>query len=273
MTKGLVSIVLPSRNEPYLEQTIKSLLKNAEGDMEIYAILDGAWEETEKIVDDPRVNYIYFSEARGMRAGINAGVAVSRGEFLLKLDAHCDVGKGYDEILKQDCKDDWVVVPRRYPLIPETWSIEERTDNKYPLDYQYLSKDLHGKVWKARDLLRKNIMIDETPSSQGSCWFMKRSRFEYLELMDDKTYGIFWSEFQEIGLKNWLSGGKCMVNKRTWYSHWHKTSSRGYSLPKDDKEKTEAVVAKWLEKEKFWHKQKYDLMSFFKERFPDMPGW
>lgn len=273
MVKDLVSIVLPSRNEPYLIRTIQDLLEKATGKIEIYAILDGYWADNMEDIDDERVNYIHFSVPRGMRAGINAGVAVSRGEFILKLDAHCSVGKGYDEILKKDCGDDWVVVPRRYPLIPETWSIEERTDNKYPLDYQYLTPDLHGEVWKARDILRSNTTIDETPSSQGSCWFMKRSRFDFLELMDDETYGIFWSEFQEIGLKNWLSGGKCMVNKNTWYAHWHKTDSRGYNLPKDDKEKTEAVVAKWLDKDKFWHKQKYELVPFFKERFPDMPGW
>lgn len=271
MTKGLVSIVLPSRNEPYLMATIKDLLEKATGEIEIFAILDGYWADGIEEVVDPRVNYIHFANARGMRNGINSGVAVSRGEFLMKLDAHCMVGKGYDEILKKDCMDDWVVVPRRYPLIPETWSIEKRTDKKYPLDYQYLSKDLHGEVWKARDLLRKEITIDETMSSQGSCWFMKRTRFEFLELMDEATYGIFWSEFQEIGLKNWLSGGKCMVNKNTWYAHWHKTESRGYSLPKDDKQKTEKMVANWR-KPDFWHKQKHTI-EWLVERFKPVPTW
>lgn len=208
-----------------------------------------------------------------MRAGINAGVAVSRGEYLMKLDAHCLVGKGYDEILKADCRDDWVVVPRRYALDVDKWEIEERTDNKYPLDYQYLSNDLHGNVWKDRDNdpLRQALDIDETMSSQGSCWFMKRSYFDFLELMDEETYGIFWSEFQEIGLKAWLSGGRCMVNKRTWYAHWHKTEGRGYSLPKGDKEKTEEMVANWR-KPNFWHKQKHTL-EWLVERFRPVPTW
>jgi glycosyltransferase involved in cell wall biosynthesis len=266
------TIVLPSRNEPYLKNTIDDLLQKSKGDIEIIVILDGWWDNPEKLSDDTRVHYVHFSEPRGMRNGINTGVSLSRGEFIMKADAHCMFGEGFDEILKKDCGENMVIVPRRYPLDPENWKIEKRTDGKYPLDYMYLSTDLHGVVWKEKDLERKDVMIDETPSNQGSCWFMRKDYFNFLELMDEKTYGIFWSEFQEIGLKAWLSGGKCLVNKNTWYAHYHKVGSRGYNLPPGDKENTERVIAKWKDGI-FWHKQKYELEPFFKSKFPDMPGW
>lgn len=275
MIKDLVSIVLPSRNEPYLHNTIKSLLKNAKGEIEIIAILDGWWESPEKIIFDPRVNYVHFTEPRGMRAGINAGVAISRGEFIMKLDAHCLVGEGYDIALRESCGENWVVVPRRYALDVENWKREERTDSKYPLDYQFLSCDLHGEVWKEmdNDPEKQKMMIDETMSSQGSCWFMRRTYFDFLELMDEETYGTFWSEFQEIGMKAWLSGGKCVVNKTTWYAHWHKPKShgRGYSLPKGEKERTEAMVANWR-KPDFWHKQTRTL-DWLVDHFKPVPTW
>ena len=182
---GLTSIILPSRNEPYLQKTILDLLEKATGDIEIIAILDGWWPKTEDMVDDPRVIYIHFSEARGMRNGINSAAAIAKGEFLMKADAHCMFSKGFDEVLKANCEYDWVVVPRRYALDVKNWKIEERTDNKYPIDYMYLSSDLHGVVWheKNRDKKLEEIPIDDIMSNQGSVWFMRKTYFNWLDFL------------------------------------------------------------------------------------------
>ena len=36
-----LSILIPARNEVFLEQTIKNILENAEADTEVIAVLDG----------------------------------------------------------------------------------------------------------------------------------------------------------------------------------------------------------------------------------------
>ena len=270
--KDKVSIVIPSRNEPYLAKTVEDLLSKAKGSIEIIVVLDGWWMSGDEISDDPRVNYLHFPKPRGMRNAINAGVSLARGKFIMKTDAHCLFSEGYDETLKKDCEENWIVVPRRYSLDVENWKIEARNDDKYPLDYMYLSKDLHGELWKERDRERKEIMIDDLMSSQGSCWFMQKSWFEYLELMDEETYGTFWNEFQEIGLKGWLSGGRIVVNKNAYYAHWHKTKSRGYNLPAGEKEKTQKMVEKWLSRGKTWHKQVHDV-NWLVRKFSPVPTW
>lgn len=195
-----------------------------------------------------------------MRSAINSAVAVAQGEYILKTDAHCMFSQGYDEVLARDCAYDWVVVPRRYALDVKNWKIEERTDNKYPIDYYYLDNELHGREWREKnnDVKLKDKKIDETMSNQGSCWFMRKTYFKWLDLMDESLYGMFWNEFQEIGLKCWLSGGKVMVNKNAWYSHWHKTESRGYNLPSQEQINAQKNVARWL-KEKMFKKQKYNI--------------
>lgn len=271
MTTGLLTVILPSRNEPYLQKTILDLLTKAKGEIEIKAILDGWWPE--EMVEDPRVSYIHNTAPKGMRGGINAGVAVSKGEYLMKLDAHCMVSEGFDEVLKAECEDNWVVVPRRYALDVEKWQIEERTDDKYPIDYMYLSSDLHGIVWKERnrDPLLKKKLIDEVMSNQGSVWVMKRPYFDFLELMDEKLYGMFWNEFQEVGLKCWLSDGRVMVNKKCWYAHWHKTKGRGYSLPSQEQVNAQKNVDRWLT-EKMFSKQVHDI-KWLVERFAPVPTW
>ncbi|KKQ94563.1 MAG: hypothetical protein UT19_C0001G0100 [Candidatus Woesebacteria bacterium GW2011_GWB1_39_10b] len=266
-----LSIIIPARNEVFVQKTITDLLTKAIGDIEVIVILDGYWPSPQLIGDD-RLKIIHRGKPLGMRAAINAGAELAKGKFLMKTDAHCMFAKGYDTVLKADCEDNWVVVPRRYALDPEKWDLIDNP--KYPIDYMYLSQDLHGVTWteKNKDPALKEVLIDETMSNQGSVWFMAKKYFSELELMDEKTYGTFWNEFQEIGLKCWLSGGSVMVNKKTWYAHWHKSSDygRGYSLSRDDQPKALAAVDKW--KKKGWHGQTLPL-SWLIEKFWPVPGW
>ena len=235
----LLSVIIPSRNEKYLKQTTLDLLKKATGNIEIIAVLDGSWTD---IIEDKRVHYIHFTESQGMRGAINAGVAVSKGKYLMKTDGHCMFDKGFDEKLIKDCEKNWIVIPRRYALDVHNWQIEDRTDNKYPIDVMKLDSNLCGSPTKQR----KDNAIIETPSFQGSCWFMHKDYFNELKLMDEETYGSFWQEAQEMAFKCEQNGGKVMRNTKTWYSHLHKTKGRGYSL-NADKEKTRKAIRKLYE--------------------------
>lgn len=262
----MVTVILPSRNEPYLQQTIDSLLENAQGEVQIIAILDGYWPEP-WLKEDKRVVTIHLTEPGGMRNGINLGVAMARGEFLLKADAHCMFGPGWDKILSADCQENQVMIPRRYPLDVKNWKIEERTDNKYPMDYMDLDSTLHGveNRKKNNDPALKDVLIDDLMSSQGSVWFMPKTLFHKLDLMDDKNYGTFWNEFQEIGLKAWLGGYEVKVNKKTWYAHFHKTEGRGYHLESIQEIKAKEQMAKWKEIGKAWDKQIYPIEWLFEK--------
>lgn len=272
-----VSIIIPSRNEIYLEKTIKSLLESARGEIEIIAVLDGYWEK--KPVEDPRVTYIHLGKPFGMRNAINTGVAMAKGKFILKCDAHCLFAEGFDIELAKYIRPDWVVVPRRKRLDAINWCIQDV--GKADVDYEYLcypgidgSTGLHGMIWEARAKERKNFLVDNNMSAQGSCWFMSKDYFKFLELEDEENYGTFNHEFQEIGLKCWLSGGQVVTNKKTWYAHLHKnkeTGGRGYSLDGTQLEKGTAYTNRWLTNTA-WHKQTLPF-SWLIEKFWPVPGW
>ncbi len=274
----MISIIIPSRNEQFLQKTIEDVLAKAKGDIEVIAVLDGYWTA---LRDDKRVKIIHKGESKGMRAGINSGVAIARGEFIMKLDGHCMVDEGFDVKLAEDCEDNWVVIPRRKRLDAENWCIQDV--GKPDVDYEYLSfpdnpadfggKGLNGRIWTERALERKDILIDENMSFQGSGWFMKKSYFEFLELMDEENYGTFWNEAQEIGLKAWLSGGKVMTNKKTWYAHLHKGKKygRGYNLDHSQTIKGATHTNKWL-RDKNWHKQTLPF-KWLIEKFWPVPTW
>jgi glycosyltransferase involved in cell wall biosynthesis len=221
-----LSVIVPARNELYLQRTITDLLSKAVGDVEVIAILDGYWPDP-PLKEDPRLTYVH-RERRGMRASINAGVGLSKGQYLMKIDAHCIVCPGYDEILQRDCDKDWIVVPRRYSLEMDTWDVRR---HRPFVDYEYLSwpyrqkrrksgMAMCGMVWDERIASRINILLDETMTFQGSCWFMPKEHFlRQIGKMNEDGYGTFVEEAEEIGLKTWLGGGKAMVNKKCWYGH------------------------------------------------------
>jgi glycosyltransferase involved in cell wall biosynthesis len=266
------SVIIPARNEIYLQQTILDILKNARGEIEILAILDGYWCPSEEIVDDARVNYLHFSTPKGLRNAVNKGVALAKGEYILKCDAHVSFAEGFDEVLKADMQPNWIVIPSRYPLDPVKWEREARTDNKYPICYESIDPvDLHGVEWRERRDEREDILIDETLSAQGSAWFMTKKFFEELGGLDEENYGTFYLEFQELLFKTYSIGGKVMVNKKTSYCHWHKVQSRGYSLPKDDRDIAVQFIKKWITNTA-WDKQ---IISFedIIEHFMPMPNW
>ncbi len=221
-----LSIIIPARQELFLQQTIDDLLFKSAGDIEILVILDGYWPDP-ALKDDPRVIIIH-RERKGMRASINAGVAVARGKYIMKVDAHCMFAEGYDEILKMDCDKDWIVIPRRYSLEAEVTPWDVRRHRPF-VDYEYLSWPwrpnskvfgIVGAVWDARIAQRINNVIDENLTFQGSCWFTPKDFFlKRIGELDETGYGTFIGEAQEIGLKTWLGGGKVMTNKKLWYAH------------------------------------------------------
>src|SRR3990172_7141735 len=122
-----LSVVIPSYRDPLLVRTIDSLLAGSElgSDVEIVAVLDGYWPIGWELRGDPRVRYVHLGANRGMRGAINAGVAVARGEFILRSDQHCMFAPGYDKVLARDCQPNWIMTCTRYFLDPVKW---ERMD-------------------------------------------------------------------------------------------------------------------------------------------------
>lgn len=271
-----VSVLIPARNEQFLPQTVDDLFAKAVGDLEVIVVLDGYWPEP-ILKDRPNLIIIHRGASQGMRPAINSAASIAKGDYLMKLDAHCMVEEGFDEVLQADCDGDWVVVPRRYSLDAENW----RRMDKGPADYHYLccpleSSDgaLHGMRWNKRRDRRRDVLLDDEMSSQGSCWFMSRRHFsDFLGGLSLKGYGDFIQEFQEIGMKTWLGGGQVKINKKTWYAHLHKGKKhgRGYPVSRTSWHKGCKYSADfWLNNR--WKDRVRDF-AWLVERFWPVPTW
>ena len=269
-----LTVVIPSRNEQFLGNTICDILDKSTGDIEVIPILDGYWPNT-PLIDDKRVQVVHFGKPHGMRGAINAGVRISRGDYIMKCDAHCMFAPGFDEQLIKDSEDDWLSIPSKYSLDAENW-----TKFKEPIQYYYLTnpeedtlygRGLHGRIWESKHRERKDYQIDDLMSFQGSCWFMPKKLYEDIDYMDESNTTPF-QEAQELGNKVWLSGGRVVINKNTWFAHLHKGKKygRGYNLSNDSKRRYEEESTDFWMNNK-WPKQKREFAWLIDKFNP--PGW
>jgi len=220
----MLSIIIPARNEIYLEKTIKNVLDNAEGEIEILVVLDGYIPEPQIIMNDERVIFIHNKESIGQRQSINQAAKIAKGKYIMKLDAHCAVDKGFDVKLAQDCEYDWTVIPRMYNLDVLSWQpkLHKRTD------YMYIglreNGELRAEYYDKQPDTDKEI--DNIMCCMGPCFFMQKDRFWELGGCDE-NHGGWGSQGIEVACKAWLSGGRLVVNKKTWFAHWF----RGGGVP------------------------------------------
>jgi glycosyltransferase involved in cell wall biosynthesis len=231
-----ISVIIPSRNEPYLVPTVNGILNAVVGDCEILVVLDGGNQADVVLPNDSRVKAIRHETAHGMRPSINEAAAQATGEFLLKCDAHVAFSSGFDRVLIADCDEESVVIPRRYGLDPVTWTTDQDVRDAHYLAWPWRDPakepTLRGLTWKERSRARAHILLDDEMTTQGSCWLMSRTLWNRIGPLDTEHYGPFICEPQEICNKAWLSGGRVLVTRKTSYAHWYKRNGQGYVLSK-----------------------------------------
>lgn len=111
-------------------------------------------------------------------------------------------------------------------------------------------------------------------SSIGACWFMRRARFFEIGGFDER-HGSWGQYGTELACKTWLSGGRQIVNKRTWYAHLFRTQGGDFSFPyhlpsKQVDHARQHSRDLWYNNK--WEGQIYPL-SWMIEKFAPVAGW
>jgi glycosyltransferase involved in cell wall biosynthesis len=295
-----LSILIPSRNEMFLAKTIENILTNIRGDTEIIVVCDGNWPDP-AVEDDPRVTLVYHSQAIGQRAATNEAAKLSTAQFIMKCDAHCAFDEGFDVKLMADCEPDWTVIPRMYNLHAFDWQCQkcehrtyqgprptdcEKCDNTTDFemvivweprrtrrtDFARFDTDLHFQYWRAYGK-RPEAQgdISDVMCSVGACWFMHRDRFWELGGLDE-AHGSWGQMGVEVACKSWLSGGRQVVNKKTWFAHMFRTQPGfGFPYPNPGIRKARQYSRRlWMENK--WPKAKHKL-SWLIDKFAPVPDW
>jgi len=250
-----LSVIIPGRNEMFLKQTIENVLENIEADTEIIAICDGSWPDP-PVNDHPRVTIVHHTVPIGQRAATNEGARISQAEYIMKLDAHCAVGKGFDRILIEDCQPDWTMIPAMWSLNAFEWKCNacgnqtgqgfepkqckkceesqgfemviawKPREKKVTYSWRF-DNDMRFQYWRKhcrRPEVEAQGDLLETMSNIGACFLMPRERFWELGGMDEK-HGSWGQYGTELACKSWLSGGKLITSKKTWFAHMFRTGN------------------------------------------------
>ena len=277
MDDELVSIIIPARTEKFLNQTIQDVLAKATGPIEVLPVMDGYGDKPQDRIVDERVRYIEFplpiNFERRKRHAINTGVLLSHGQYVCWLDAHCVLAPGFDEVLKRDCTDSMVMVPRRYKLDAKKWDRTE-WETRPPIDYEYCmwqyvkkKKRLAGYRWDQKSLAKKDVMIDDIFTAQSSFFFMHRTWFDKLGLMKIDGYTGWGQEGEEVCLTSIQKGGRAVVNKNTWYAHMHKGQMHGRMY------KWTNVQDSYDYSFNYWVHENREFFTSIIKRFSPIPNW
>ncbi len=269
-----LSVLITARNEIYLERTIRECLDKARGEIEVLVMLDGYLPDPQIVMNDARVTFFHHEESKGQRQSINELARAAKGKYLMKLDAHCALDEGYDVKLIADYVEGEVHLPRMYNLDRHTWTPKLRKKT----DYMYIGFNERGELrslyyggeqWK--EMHRRPELLDETMGMMGPCRFMSAKTFWDLGGCDE-GHGSWGSEGIEWAMKAWLSGGRLMVNKKTWFAHWFRASDGGfpYAIKQSDIDKARMYAENlWLQDK--WPGQKRPFKWLIEHFNP--PGW
>lgn len=183
-----ISVLITSKNEPYLAQTIEDIKANAKGTIEILAEED---------------------DGRGQRAMLNKLAGQAKGKYLLKVDAHCSFGLGFDTIMLEDMDEATIMAPYLMPLDVEKWVVSHHNKmSSYVFDTNLV---MHFAP-------NTDDLINDTMCLQGSCFLVSRETFFKWDLCDE-TLGSWGHQGVELGIKAWNNGGRCVTTKKTYYGH------------------------------------------------------
>lgn len=298
-----LSVIVPSRNEMFLAQTIKNIVERKRGSTEVIAVCDGQWADP-PIEDHPDVTLLYYPEAIGQRAATNEAAKISRAKYIMKCDAHCSFDEGFDVKMMEVMQDDWTMVPIMYNLHAFNWHCltcdnetyqgptptvcekcqgtnferkiywrEKRnpTSTSYCFDpephFQYFGEFKKRPEYKGKDLT-------ETMSLQGSCWMLTRDKYWELDICDE-AFGSWGSQGIEVAVKTWLSGGRVLCNHRTWYAHMFRTQGGDFGFPWPASGR-QIDKAKKYAKDLFFNNKfpkQVRPLSWLVQKFWPVPGW
>jgi glycosyltransferase involved in cell wall biosynthesis len=150
---------------------------------------------------------------------------------------------------------------------------------KGPKDFMLFDQTLHFQYWNTykeawQEYKTRPMALPEIADQMcciGACWMYDRERYWELGGLDE-GHGSWGQMGAELACKNWLSGGRQVVNKKTWFAHLfrtHKNFQFPYPCP-DAGRAREYSRDLWFNNK--WPGQKYPL-KWLVARFAPVPTW
>jgi len=225
-----ISIIIPSRNELYLQKTMEDILTKIKGDTEIIVGIDDNLtdikELDERFKDESRIKvFTTIPSLIGQRAMQNRLAQISEAKYILKCDAHVTFSKGFDVELMKAMDDKTIMAPVMLPLNARTW----QPSANLPISWFGFDTNLVTQIDKTR---QTQNLIDESMTLHGSAWIITRENYWKWNICDE-TLGSWGYQAFELGYKAYLNGGQCKVNKNCYYAHLERQKEEDFPYERD----------------------------------------
>lgn len=197
-----LSVIIPGLNEEFMQNTIDSVLENSGPRTEVIAVLDGFWPPN-GIKSHERLRVIHNEEPLGQRQATNQGARLSEARFIMKIDAHCAVSKGFDEELMKSCKYDWTMIPRMYTLDAFHWLC-----NDCGKEYQQGPTLESCEACGGKRITKKIIFEKKDHKRTDYMWINDELRMKYFDKPGLEPYGNHLAIKQKCShkYKEWAKG-------------------------------------------------------------------
>jgi len=304
---AMLSVIIAGRREEFFSRTVEDALAAMRGDTEVICIADEGWPGP-PIKDHPKVHIVMHPEAIGQRAAINEGVRLSRAKYVMKADAHCSFDEGFDVKMMQPYEDGEIdqrttATPQMKNLFAFEHVCRQCKSRVYQGAKPTVCEKCKAKdsferemVWKPRHTKTTDFMRFDSemhfayfgeyksrPAAQGdiadqmccvgACWMLPKTFYEEIGGMDEE-HGSWGQMGVELACKSWLSGGRQVVNKRTWFAHMFRTQPGfGFPYPISGNQVDHARKhSRHLWMDNTWPQQVRPL-SWLIEKFAPVPSW
>ena len=246
----MISILIPAHNEQmYLNKTIENFLSTAEGNVEVVVLLNGYDQEV-----DSRAIVVKNAENLGMRKAVNRAAKIANGEYLMFIDAHCNITQGWDTKMLESFKQ----YPNGIVVAPMTSINKDFTGGRGWYGFCEMRPNMQP-IWKGK----KTYAITEPNMALTGCGLMLSKKFYQSFGGLDETLPKMGAIGSEFSIHGWLDGDGIYTRTDVLIGHIFDTG--GYNTSKANK-------AQEILHQRYGHRYHEILNHFpeYKERLSSM---
>jgi glycosyltransferase involved in cell wall biosynthesis len=259
----MVSVMIPARNEIYLQRTVDNLLATTAGKVEILVFLDG-WDFEPKIRQDDHVRVLESKNKVGYRAALNRMADAAAGKFIMKTDAHTKWTYGWDIRLKSYCQDRMMVVPMDWGIQEDVWEFDNPC---YGAAYIGKETFVAKKWWDYRKNDRGNAV--EIMTTNESAWLMRKDYYQKLGGFEE-AFSMQHFAGPELTTKIWTAGGQVILARDVVHGHLFRKTFP-YAVSGEELEATRKKVREYFVRDR-WPGQIHSF-EWMLGRFWPVPEW
>ena len=212
-----LTVIIPFLNEKYeVENTVKSIIANSNGEVDIILVNDASDDgfDYKSITEKYELVYIENPERKGVSASRDLGVELCQTPYFLFLDAHMRFYNNLwiNRIIKE------LEADERCLLCCQTKVLEYENGilteaNQRQISYGACiglnnNKKLIESFWISRELAgTSHLQTIPIVCVLGAGYACTKTYWQYLKGLDGLKY--YGSEESYISIKVWLEGGSC----------------------------------------------------------------